>query len=162
MRVTARLPVGKAPRRTRGSRYLRCRPPRSKKPRSRPFQSNEPFSPSKRVEPPRDVAGRHYFETRKLYDAALLAGFERGMLADRARLRYYNLVPNPRRRPQSSLGYMMGRVSETFGTDAVGWYVDGDRLDIDGFVAGIRDAQPSASRAVCIATTAFALVGGIG
>ena len=34
-------------------------------------------------------------ETRALYDAALLAGFDRFMLSDGARLRYFNLVPNP-------------------------------------------------------------------
>ena len=58
------------------------------------------------------TGGRHYMETRTLYDAALLAGFDRFMLADSpAPLRYLNLVPNPADRPDSSLGYMMGRVS---------------------------------------------------
>ena len=33
-------------------------------------------------------SGRHYFETAALYDAALLAGFDRFMLPDGARLRY--------------------------------------------------------------------------
>ena len=32
---------------------------------------------------------------RRLYDAALLAGFDRFVLADGPRLRYFNLVPNP-------------------------------------------------------------------
>ena len=44
-----------------------------------------------------------YLETPALYDAALLAGFDRFVLADGARLRYFNLVPNPpkRRIPRS-------------------------------------------------------------
>jgi hypothetical protein len=105
----------------------------------------------------RGRSGRHFFETLQLYDAALIAGFERFMLADGARLRYYNLVPNPATRPESSLGYMMGRVSQRFGTAATGWYVDGDALDFDRFVADIRDAR-AREQSVCIATTAFALV----
>ena len=39
--------------------------------------------------------GRHYLETTALYGAALLAGFDRFMLADGAALRYLNCVPNP-------------------------------------------------------------------
>jgi hypothetical protein len=55
--------------------------------------------------------GKHYLERAALYDAALAATFDRFMLPDGARLRYLNLVPNPRLRPHSSLGYMMGHVS---------------------------------------------------
>jgi hypothetical protein len=101
--------------------------------------------------------GRHFFETSRLYDAALIAGFERFMLADGAKLRYCNLVPNPATRPASSLGYMMGRVSDRFGIGPAGWYVDGDSLDFERFVADVRDAR-GREQAVCIATTAFALV----
>jgi hypothetical protein len=56
-------------------------------------------------------SGKHYVEHARLYDAALLAGFDRFMLPDRPKLRYLNLVPNPRWKPHSSLGYMMGHVS---------------------------------------------------
>jgi hypothetical protein len=104
-----------------------------------------------------DRSGKHFLETSRLYDAALLAAFERFMLADGARLRYCNLVPNPVTRPQSSLGYMMGRVSETFGTGPTGWYVDGDSLSFERLVADVRDAR-ARKQPVCIATTAFALV----
>src|SRR5579863_5626798 len=55
--------------------------------------------------------GRHYMQSAAIYDAALLAGFDRFVLGDGARLRYLNLVPNPAERPHSSLGYMMGRVA---------------------------------------------------
>jgi hypothetical protein len=100
--------------------------------------------------------GTHFFETARLYDAALLAGFERCMLSDGARLRYCNLVTNPATRPSSSLGYMMGRVSQTFGTEPGEWYVDGDALDFERFVFDLREAR-ACEQAVCIATTAFAL-----
>lgn len=103
------------------------------------------------------VGGRHYMETRELYDAALLAGFDRFMLADGTRLRYLNLVPNPADRPQSSLGYMMAVVSAKRGDADTGWYVRGDDLFFDAFVADVRVAREDA-RPVCIAATAFALV----
>ena len=101
--------------------------------------------------------GRHYMETSALYDAALLAGFDRFMLPDGARLRYLNLVPNPRERPQSSLGYMMACVSAQRGDDETSWYLHGDALDIGALLRDLRRAIED-SQPVCIATTAFALV----
>ncbi len=103
------------------------------------------------------VGGRHYMETTALYDAALLAGFDRFMLSDGLRLRYLNLVPNPANRPQSSLGYMMAMVSAKRGDGNTGWFVQDDEIFSNAFIA---DAQDAASRnePVCIASTAFALV----
>ena len=100
---------------------------------------------------------RHYLENRRLYDASLLAGFERAILRDGARLRYLLLVPNPAQRPHSSLGYMMGRVASQFGDAETGWYLDEDRLLVDAFIADARDACERAQM-VCIATTAFSLL----
>ncbi|MBV8491757.1 MAG: hypothetical protein JO199_14620 [Candidatus Eremiobacteraeota bacterium] len=102
------------------------------------------------------LGGRHYMETRDLYDAALGAAFDRFMLADGAALRYLNLVPNPSERPQSSLGYMMQHVSATRGDGQTGWYLRGDELLFEAFVADIGGAIEDA-QGVCIATTAFAL-----
>lgn len=103
------------------------------------------------------VGGRHYMETRALYDASLLAGFDRFMLADGAALRYFNLVPNPADRPQSSLGYMMGRVCAERGDGNTGWYLRGDDLFVDAFIADARAAVEDGVP-VCIAGTAFAFV----
>ena len=103
------------------------------------------------------TAGKHYVERARIYDASLLAGFDRFMLADGARLRYLNLVPNPRFRPHSSLGYMMGHAGVLRGDGNAGYFVDGDEIDVPAFCAtlerAIRDAQP-----VCVAGTAFAFV----
>ena len=103
------------------------------------------------------TAGVHYLERAALYDAALLAGFDRFVLPDRAKLRYLNLVPNPRLRPQSSLGYMMGHVSVLRGDGKAAYFLDGDDVDVAGFAramgTAIREMQP-----VCIAGTAFAFV----
>jgi hypothetical protein len=101
--------------------------------------------------------GRHYMETAAVYDAALLAAFDRFMLLDNARLRYFNLVPNPADRPSSSLGYMMARVAQERGTGTTGWYVRGDRLLTREFFADVEGAIAE-KQPVCIATTAFALV----
>jgi hypothetical protein len=102
-------------------------------------------------------AGRHYMETSRLYDAALVAAFDRFMLPDHLRLRYLNLVPNPAQRPRSSLGYMMARVSTGRGDGATGWYLDGDTLSVDQLIGELESAVDH-DRPVCIATTAFALV----
>ena len=101
--------------------------------------------------------GIHYLETRELYDAALLAGFDRSMLGDGARLRYFNIVPNPAERPQSSLGYMMAKVAADRGDGNAGWYVRGDDLLVHAFVEDVRAAAADGV-AVCIAGTAFGFV----
>lgn len=106
------------------------------------------------------TAGRHYFESAALYDAALLAAFDRFVLPDGATLQYLNLVPNPAERPTSSLGYMMARVARERGVGETGWYVRGDRLDDAAFERDLR-AATAAGQPVCVATTAFALAAAI-
>jgi hypothetical protein len=101
--------------------------------------------------------GRHYMETPSLYDAALLAGFDRFVLRDGARLRYLNLVPNPAENTHSSLGYMMARVAERFGDGRTGWYLAGNELLFDRFRADV-EAAIAAGQPVLLAATAFALV----
>lgn len=104
------------------------------------------------------VGGKHYMESAALYDAALLAGFRDAMLADAPPpLRYLLLVPNPAQCPQSSLGYMMHEVADAYGDGEQQWYLDGDLLHADRFVADVRAAYADGA-AVCIAGTAFAFV----
>jgi len=103
------------------------------------------------------AVGRHYMETSALYDAALLAGFDRFVLTDGARLRYCNFVPNSDERRSSSLGYMMARVSEGRGDGQTRWYVRGGELLVDAFIADTR-AAIAQERPLCIAATAFALM----
>lgn len=101
--------------------------------------------------------GRHYLETPALYDAALLAGFDRFMLADDATLRYFNCVPDPRESPYSSLGYMMKRVAEERGDGKTGWYLRDGELLFEAFKGDLNLAIAQ-SHPVCLAATAFALV----
>lgn len=103
-------------------------------------------------------SGRHFFEksSLELYDASLLAGFDRFMLDGNPnlRLRYMLLAPE---RPTSSLGYMMRRVAEERGDAKTRTYVDahGERLDYESFAADLRAAYDE-GMPVCIAGTAFA------
>lgn len=101
--------------------------------------------------------GHHYLESEALYRASLLAGFDAFMLADGAALRYLNLVPDPRERRTSSLGYMMGAVSAERGDGQDGWFVHGDVLDSEAFLREFERARREGA-ALCIAGTAFAFV----
>jgi hypothetical protein len=103
------------------------------------------------------LSGKQYMERAALYDAALLAGFDRFMLADRTRLRFLNLVPDPRLKKHSSLGYMMGYVSVLRGDGKAAWFLEDDGIRIDDFIAAMRKAVAE-EQAVCIAGTAFAFV----
>ncbi|MDQ2864721.1 MAG: hypothetical protein M3R51_00700 [Candidatus Eremiobacteraeota bacterium] len=107
------------------------------------------------------IAGRHYMENAALYDAALLATFDRFVLAGRPPLRYCNLVPNPSERPQSSLGYMMATIAGRRGLGDTGWYVRDDSLLADAFFADLA-AAAAQRQPVCIASTAFALADAMG
>jgi hypothetical protein len=101
--------------------------------------------------------GRHYMETTRLYDAALIAGFDRFMNKERARLRYFNFVPDPTGKPRSSLGYMLGRVAAVHAAGRAGWYLRGDELLVDAFLRDLQEAV-DAGQPICLSTTAFALV----
>jgi len=101
------------------------------------------------------TTGRHYIERAALYDAALLAGFDRFMLPDRPKLRYLSFVPNPRFRPHSSLGYMMGHVAVLRGDGKAAYFLEDDHVDATGFGTAL-DAACAQGQPVCIAGTAFA------
>jgi hypothetical protein len=104
-----------------------------------------------------DRTGRHYIERAALYDAALLAAFDRFVLPDRPRLRFLNLVPNPRERPHSSLGYMVGNVGVLRGDGKAAYFLRDDGVDAAGFARALETAVAQ-RQPVCITGTAFALV----
>lgn len=102
-------------------------------------------------------AGKHYVERAALYDAALAAGFDRFVLPDGPKLRYLNLVPNPRHQKHSSLGYMIGYVSVLRGDGKSAYFLDDDRIDDERFAVALDEAI-AGKQPVCIAGTAFALL----
>jgi hypothetical protein len=104
------------------------------------------------------VGGKHYMETAQLYDAALLSGFREGVLFNtNRRLRYLLLVPDPRERPHSSLGYMMQKAAQEYGDRRDTWLLHGDRLDVEALISSVRDSRRD-GMPLCIAGTAFAFV----
>lgn len=103
-------------------------------------------------------SGKHWIERAALYDAALLAGFDRFMLSERRKLRYLQLVPNPRYKPHSSLGYMMGHIAVLRGDGKAAYFLDDDSVDIAAFAKAL-DLAIAQQQPVCIAGTAFAFVG---
>lgn len=102
--------------------------------------------------------GRHYVLSLALYDEALLPTFQAYLLPDGARLPVLALVPDPAAAPRSSLGYMIGRVMESFGAPGSGYFVDPE--------GGIRypelhralERSCRAGAPVCLLGTAFAFV----
>lgn len=103
------------------------------------------------------ASGKHYIERAALYDASLLAGFDRFMLPGRPKLRYLLLVPNPRFAPHSSLGYMMGHVSVLRGEGHAAYFLSDDGVEAAAFARALDEAVAQ-QQPVCIAATAFALV----
>jgi hypothetical protein len=103
------------------------------------------------------ASGRHYMETPVLYDAAVLAGFDRYVLGDGKRLRFLSLVTSPAQNGRSSLGYMVERVARERGDGLTGWYVHRNDLLVERFVADAGIAI-DAQQPVCLCATAFALV----
>jgi hypothetical protein len=104
--------------------------------------------------------GKHYLESAALYDAALLKGFET-LFLDRAKTVYRFLLLIPRFTlfdgRQSSLAYMMERVSETFGDGDERSYVKDDHLLFQEFIAAARTAAAQ-NQPVVLAGTAFSFV----
>lgn len=97
---------------------------------------------------------RHELENTTLYDASLLAHFRRCVLPDVASMQTIALSPSFARAPHSSLAYMLSKISEIFGTEDDGFFVDGDVLDFGGASTALRDAL----RPVLVAGTAFGFV----
>jgi len=99
--------------------------------------------------------GVHFFDTLKLYEAAIPPPFEAHVLAGRTGLRFCFLVSAPAEAPDSSLSHMMGVVDRRFAGSKGRYYVKKGaplyaRLDAD-----LRKARSP----VLILATAFSLKG---
>jgi hypothetical protein len=86
--------------------------------------------------------GKHYLESRALYDAAAIEGFDRLFLhCDGTIYRFLLLTPRfSFDGPQSSLAYMLDRVSGVFGDSEDGSYVRAGNLLGNDFIAAARRA----------------------
>ncbi len=85
-------------------------------------------------------------ENAALYRASLLAGFDRAILSQGSDLRYLNMLPRWRDKPQSSLSYMMEVVTRERGDGRDGWYVDDQVPAVDAFIKDVRCAIGGSGR----------------
>lgn len=97
---------------------------------------------------------RHELENTALYDASLLAHFRKRVMPDMARMHMVMLAPSFGSAQHSSLGYMLSKISETFGTANDGFFVEGETLDFEGASAALH----AASAPVLVAGTAFGFI----
>ncbi len=104
--------------------------------------------------------GELHLDTLTLYEASLLASFERCILPDLApgeRTRLRILAPGPEELPDSSLSHMFGRVVTEHGDAASGFDVAGGELRVGALVAHLEEASARGAPVV-LAGTAFAFV----
>ncbi len=93
--------------------------------------------------------GAHFFETLKLYDAAVPGPFRRHLLGDGKKRRFFFLTHSPLEVRDSSLSYMMGVVNRKFSRPAGLFYVKKDAVLCDKL---IRDLSREKSPVMLLAT----------
>ena len=105
---------------------------------------------------PRDVVrGRHYFDTLKLYEAAIQEPFKKHFLGDGAKLSYFFLMPSPMEAKDSSLSYMMGVIQRVFAKNKGHFFV---RKGVPQYEALYHRLSHEKEK-VFLLSTAFALKG---
>jgi hypothetical protein len=80
-------------------------------------------------------------ENAKLYDASLLTHFRQRVLPDAATMQLVALAPPFSIAPNSSLSYMLSKISDVFGTPRDGFFHDGASLDFAGAARALRQAE---------------------
>ena len=95
--------------------------------------------------------GEHHFRSLRLYDAAILRGWDGLALP---RITFLILTPTPEAAPRSSLAYMMGVLARERGGPASEFIVESDgRIDLERFRAAM-----AAQQAVGLLGTALAFL----
>jgi hypothetical protein len=113
----------------------------------------------------REQAGKHYFETTALYDAALKTHFAKMMPAQvGARVEMLSLTASPAEAPHSSLTHMIDVLMTEYGCHGrlarpcEHYFTRGGRTDYDLFHKRLREAS-AAGGPVYVFGTAFGFVG---
>lgn len=103
-----------------------------------------------------DARGRHPFRDLSLYDHAARVSGKRMFFPDVDRMRLVLLVPSEDEVRDSSLGYMIARYAETFGSE-VTWAIRSGAIDtralVDALERATRDGEP-----IALLGTSFAFV----
>ena len=103
--------------------------------------------------------GELHLDTLELYEASLLASFERGLLPDLGaseRLPMLVLAPSPAELPDSSLSHMFGVMLERRGAPGSGFFLREGALEVDRLIEALARAGGAPKLLLC--GTAFAFV----
>ena len=101
------------------------------------------------------LKGVHFFDTLKLYEAAIVPSFERHLLADRKLLDYFFLLSPPKDAPDSSLSHMMGLVNRRFARSRGRFYFKKGQPLYRELLADLKKTR----KPVFLLATAFSLKG---
>ena len=99
------------------------------------------------------LRGAHFFDTLKLYEAAIVPPFKKYLLNDAAKMDMRFLIAPPKEAPESSLSFMMGVVSRRFAKGKGKFYFKKGRAL---FLELAEDLKKTRSKTM-ILSTAFAL-----
>ena len=102
----------------------------------------------------RGKRSRHELENAALYDASLLAHFRARIIPDVESIRVIALAPSFANAPDSSLAYMLSKISEVFGGADDGFFIDGELLDFGRAAAALANCSVPA----LVVGTAFGFV----
>ena len=106
----------------------------------------------------RAKAGKHFFKTMELYDAAIVTGFSAAFIEPGyRRLPMCVLTPSPEEAPHSSLSHMMSVVMREFGETDSDYFVHAGALESERLARTLCEAQ-WAHQPVFLLGTAFAFV----
>jgi hypothetical protein len=103
--------------------------------------------------------GELQLDTLALYEASLVASFERGVLPDLAqgeRLPMLVLAPSPAEAPDSSLSHMFGVMLERRAAPGSGFFLREEELAVDALLEALAEAAHAPKLLLC--GTAFAFV----
>ncbi len=102
--------------------------------------------------------GEHHVLDLALYDASSLPNLRTHLLPDEERIRILALVPDPKRLPDSSLSYMVGRAVQAYGAEGSGFFADPvEGVEVGAFRAALDRAEDDGAPVLVIGT-AFAFV----
>ena len=102
----------------------------------------------------RERRSRRELESTALYDVSLLTHFRMRVMPDVDSLRVIALAPSFSEAPNSSLAYMLSKISEVFGTKDDQFFIKDDALDFEGATAVLRRCTSP----VLVVGTAFGFV----
>jgi hypothetical protein len=103
----------------------------------------------------RGAHGAHFFDTLKLYEAAISEPFKMHVLWGYPPVRFYFLTASPKDAPHSSLSHMMGAVNRRFAKPAGKFYVRGGAARYEELARDLARER----KKVLILATAFSLKG---